>query len=130
METAYAQALWKMIDKGMQPAKAVEALHKVLVARGRATLMPRIAKAFERIFAREMSRSGMTLTVAHHKDEHHAKAASRKALEAMKVEWPKHLHVKVDDSLIGGWRIEGAGELIDASFKKQLLEIYSKATAA
>lgn len=130
MEQAYAQALWKMIDDGMDHTKAVKSLHEILVAKGRAVLMPRIAKAFERIAAREIARSGMTLSVAHAKDESHAKTAAKKALEAMHVEAPKHLHLKVDETLIGGWRLEGAGHLIDASYKKQLLSLYSAATKA
>ncbi len=130
METAYAQALWKMIDGGMDHAKAVKSLHQILVAKGRSVLMPRIARAFERIAAREIARSGMTLTVAHAKDEQHAKTAAKKALSALHADMPKHLHLKVDDSLIGGWRLEGAGHLIDASYKKQLLSIYGAATKA
>jgi len=129
MEKAYAQALWKMIDGGASPTKAVHALRDVLKARGREVLFPRIAKAFERIAMREHQRSAMTLTVAHQKDEQKALAAAKKVLSQMNAAVPKHIHTYVDQSLVGGWRLEGADRLIDNSYKKHLLAIYNLATA-
>ena len=38
------------------------------------------------------------------------------------------MKVRVDDSLIGGWRLEGRERLIDASYKELLLSIYNRAT--
>ena len=124
METAYAQALWKMVAGGKDHKSAVHALKETLQKRGRLILFPRIAKAFARIAARESARGGLVLTVAHKKDEHHSLSAARKALGHDAGD----IIVAVDDSLIGGWRLEGAGVLIDASHKKYLLNIYQAAT--
>ncbi len=126
MEEAYAQALWNIVEDGTAPAKAVELLHRSLTARGRVELMPRIARAFERLSARKAKAQGMTLTVAHERDLHAAHRHAAKALALLE----KHTELTevVDTSLIGGWRLEGGGVLIDESFKKQLMTLYNRAT--
>jgi len=135
METAYAQALWKIVKgdlpagrQGMTPHKAVEALREVLVKDGREILLSRISKAFEKIATRELARTQLTLSVAREKDERHAKREVKKVLEKLHLN-EKHLVTRIDPHLIGGWRLEGAEHLVDASFKKHLLSIYNRATA-
>jgi F0F1-type ATP synthase delta subunit len=128
MENSYALALWEMIKKGMEPKKAVHALHEILVARGREVLFPRIAKAFERIAARESNRHDVTLHIAESKDEHHAKAAAKKVMTHMNFGEKEISKVVIDETLIGGWKIESGEQLIDASYKKHLLSIYSAVT--
>ena len=132
MEEAYAQALWRIIDGGPSRAgtpakKAVELLHQSLVARGRQGLFPKIARAFERLAARKRMGSGITLTVAREKD---LRAAHHMAKELLDSIAGKHADIKeeIDDSLIGGWRVEGQGTLLDESFKKQLMTLYNRAT--
>jgi F0F1-type ATP synthase delta subunit len=129
MENAYAQALWHLIAKGMDPKKAVHALREILVARGREVLFPRIAKAFVRIAAREANRSDVTLHIAHAKDEWHAKSEAEGALKKMNLD-AEITNVKIDNNLIGGWRLESGEHLIDNSYKKHLLSIYNRATHA
>lgn len=128
METAYAQALWKMVDGGMTPAKAVRALQETLKIHGREALLPRIARAFARIAEREAKRSDVILTVAREKDERHAHREVKGVLSAMGIEI-KDLKTQVDDTIIGGWRLEGREQLVDASYKNQLLELFNRATA-
>jgi F0F1-type ATP synthase delta subunit len=129
MEEGYAQALWKVIHAGTPAHKAVQALTETLKAHGRIALSPRIAKAFARIAERESGREGAVLTVAREKDERHAHAEAKKVLAEMGVEI-QDLKTEVDDTLIGGWRLEGRGTLIDASYKKHLLDIFSSVTGA
>lgn len=131
MERTYAQALWQMIEKGMEPVKAVHAIHAQLKAQGRSALMPRIARAFERHAAHEHARNAVTLTVAHTKDVAHAQQEAVGVMgtiapSAMVPMTPLEIHV--DHTLIGGWRIEGRETLVDASYKKHLLAIYNLAT--
>ncbi|MBM3261042.1 F0F1 ATP synthase subunit delta [Candidatus Kaiserbacteria bacterium] len=132
MQNAYAQALWQLIEGGMEPEKAVHAIHTQLEAQGRTELMPRIARAFERLAARERTRSTMTLTIAHKGDEAHARKEALAALEKLNIPALRSLgeegETHIDASLIGGWRLEGQGHLIDASYKKHLLAIYQAAT--
>lgn len=130
MEKAYAQALWQMIEGGMEPSKAVHAIHTQLDSQGRQELMPRIARSFERLVARERTRATVTLTVA---DKAHEHAARKEALTHLSTlgrsDLPKQdIEIRIDDSLIGGWRLEGREQLVDASYKKHLLAIYNLAT--
>ena len=129
MEKAYAQALKQMIAGGKKPEDAVRALHEALVRNGRTSLMPKIARAFARIAERESARSTVTISVAREKDAKRALDAAAKQLASLKA-GKNDVVVKIDDTLIGGWQLEGRETLVDASYKKHLLTIYSHATHA
>src|SRR3989338_7805840 len=124
METAYAQALWRMVTDGKTPHAAVDALRTLLTREGREALLPRIARAFERLAEREMHKTDMILTVAREKDERAAKQKAKVILAKLKIE-TDDLKTRVDDTLVGGWRLEGRGMLVDASYKTQLLDMYN-----
>ncbi len=117
-----------MIENGAQPKKLVESLAESLKVHGREALMPRIARAFERLAQREMRKNELVLSVAHERDAHAAKSHAKKFLEELNTDH-KDIEVAVDETLIGGWRLEGRGILADHSFKKSLLEMYNRATA-
>src|SRR3989338_7905432 len=80
MENAYAEALWNLIEKGMKPAEAVAAVKKSLEEKGRSVLLPKIARAFARLAARQERRNTMTLTIARKKDVAHAIKAAQTIL--------------------------------------------------
>ena len=123
MENSYAQALWTVIENGMKPQEAVIAMHGILKIEKREALLPRIARAFERIAAHARDRDSVTLAVADKSHEH----AALKELAASGLD-TKDVKPHVDPTLIGGWRFEGREQLIDASYKKHLLAIYHAAT--
>ncbi|QQG37548.1 MAG: F0F1 ATP synthase subunit delta [Candidatus Kaiserbacteria bacterium] len=129
MENEYAHALAEMIEKGMSPAKAVGELHKTLLAHGREALLPRIGRAFARIAARKRLKSELRLTVATEGDARQAEREAKATLTDLDVD-SADLETVVDGSLIGGWRLEGRERLVDASYKKYLLDIYHRATGA
>jgi F0F1-type ATP synthase delta subunit len=133
METSYAQALWKMVEGGdgrpaMATSDAVRALRETLKTHGRVALLPRIARAFARIAEREANRTDVVLTIARANDEHRAHEDVKEALSRLGLE-VRDLKTHVDDTLIGGWRLEGRENLVDASYKKQLLELFNRATS-
>lgn len=128
MEQAYAQVLWKMVEGGMTPAKAAHALRDTLKAHGREQLLPRIARAFARIAEREAKKTDVVLSVAREKDERRAHKEIKEMLSRMGVE-TKALKTQVDDTLIGGWRLEGRETLTDVSYKKALLDLYARVTS-
>ncbi len=133
MEKVYAQALWQLVSNGMGAKEAVHAIHARLEKEGRAVLMPRVAHAFARIAERESNKRDYTLTVAREGDLAHAKKEAHKIIDTFSSESDAegvNLKTQVDDSLIGGWRLEGNERLVDVSYKKQLLEIYSSVTSA
>lgn len=127
MEQAYATALWKMIDGGMDHKKAVAMLRESLTMSGRGMLLSRIARAFARIAERESKKNDLVLTVAAKHAESDASREAKQALKMLHIEGD--LKTQVDDTLIGGWRLEGRGVLIDASYKKQLLDMYYRSIA-
>jgi F0F1-type ATP synthase delta subunit len=127
MEQAYAQALWQLIEGGMQPKKALDAMVASLKVRGREALLPRIARAFERLAQREMRKNAVVVSVAHEKDGNAAKREVKDLLDQIGAS-AKDIEMKIDASLIGGWQFEGRGSFVDRSFKKSLLEMYNHAT--
>ncbi|MDR3571798.1 MAG: F0F1 ATP synthase subunit delta [Candidatus Pacebacteria bacterium] len=126
MEKEYAQALWQSVERGMEPHKAVQSLHESLKAHGRELLMPRIASAFGRLAQREHRNNMITLTIASEKDSHGAKRDIEPLLKELGAE-AKDVETRVDPELIGGWRFEGKGKLVDASYKQALLDMYNRA---
>lgn len=129
MENAYAQALWKMVEGGMTPLKAVAAIKETLAAHGRTALLPRIARAFARLAEREARKSDVVLTIADEKDEKGAKKAAQEILTKLGLE-SEGLKTRVDDTVIGGWRLEGKGLLVDHSYKQRLLSMYTRVVSA
>ena len=127
MEKQYAQALWKMVAGGMTPKKAVRALYDILVSRGRSDLIPHIAKSFARLAARHQQKEGVVLSIAREKDERKAVAAVQGLLKEISAK-RADIDVRVDGTLIGGWRLEGRERLVDASHKRYLLDMYKHAT--
>lgn len=123
MEQAYAQALYTAIANGTDAKKAVHALAERLKRESRVALMPRIAKAFARVAQRESAKKSTKLFVAREHDSHTAVEAAGKFARVAKHD------VHVDESLIGGWRLEICDTLVDASYKKHLLDIFNRITA-
>lgn len=128
MENNYAQALYRMLAGGMKPKEAVKKLHDMLERQGRTALLPKIGRAFGRIAMREGKKGAVTLTIAREKDERGALSEAKDILNEMDIA-AKDVEVRVDENLIGGWRLEGREHLVDASFKKHLLSIYNRATS-
>jgi F0F1-type ATP synthase delta subunit len=116
---AYAQALMRLVNEGSKPAEAVKKMHAMLEAQGRASLMSAIGRAFEKLAATDAARNRSVLVIAKAKDEH----AARKQSGA------KEAKIVIDESLIGGWRLEEGESLQDASWKNHLVTIYNRATS-
>lgn len=123
MENGYAQALYTAIASGTTHTKAVHALVERLKREGRSALLPRIAKTFARVAQRESAKNRTALYVAREHDAHQALTAAGKFAQVEKHD------VHVDETLIGGWRLEHEDTLVDASYKKHLLEIFNRVTA-
>ena len=127
MEAVYAQALWNVIAKGKNPKAAITSVRKVLLARGRAELLPKVARAFRRIAEREIRKDQIILSVARNKDAKRIPRTFKVLFKRAGID-TKAIVTRIDDTLIGGWRLEGREQLIDASYKKYLLEMYNTIT--
>ena len=115
---SYALALMRLIEKGEKPAEAVKKAHAVLERDGRTNLMPAVGRAFARIAAKQAARTKEVLVIARTKDE----------AKARKESGAKDAESVIDESLIGGWRLEAGEMLQDASWKHHLLNIYQNVT--
>ena len=119
MEQAYAQAILRIAEKNtMTPNDIAQELKHLLASRGRLSLLPKIAAALRSALLSKERALKVQLTVAHEKDVPDAKSAAEKAVSF------KEPVVVVDPSLIGGWVLTTANTRVDASFKKQLLDLY------
>jgi hypothetical protein len=105
-----------MVEGGADPAQAVVAIAETLRARGRIGLMRSVAAAFARVSA------GQTTPVVRVARAADAEAAKKNAGVA-------DADVRIDESLIGGWRLETHERLVDASYKRYLLDIFNRAIA-
>ena len=127
MEHSYAQALWQMIESGIKPKEAVTKIREALDRRGRLSVLPKVGRAFARIAVRESAKRAVVLSVAREKDAAGAKREMKDIFREMGVE-AGDVEARLDETLIGGWRLEGRERLHDASYKKSLLSIYNRAT--
>lgn len=118
MEKAYAAALWKLVKSGTDPKEAAAKIRDALTRRGRASLLPAVSRALQRLAWREAQKNRSVLVVARKADEERARTESG----------AKTADMEVDHSLIGGWRFFHKGEMRDASWKTALLHIYQNAT--
>ncbi len=116
-----------MVEEGVKPKEAVAKIREALEKRGRTSILPKVGRAFARIAAREGAKRAIVLSVAHEKDVPEAKRATKDILREMGVE-AEDVEVCLDETLIGGWRLEGREHLRDASYKKSLLSVYNRAT--
>lgn len=116
----YAYALLCLIEKGDKPVEAVKKLHATLEKDGRTSLIPLIGRACERLAAKTQAREKQTLIIARKHDE----------AKARKESGAKDADIAIDESLIGGWRLEEEETLQDASWKTSLLTIYQNTTSA
>jgi len=100
----------------------------VLKKRGVLGLLPKILTILEHAINRDKSQKA-TLVLARDSDKD-------KILEAVGDDFGKistlkeDLNIKIDESIIGGYRLETSGDLIDESYKSRLLSIYRAVKAS
>ncbi|MBA3789116.1 F0F1 ATP synthase subunit delta [Patescibacteria group bacterium] len=123
MTNLYAQALWTASQQeGADAKKLVKNLTEHLKEQGRLKLLPSILADLKRLDARN-TKLAASVEVAHEREAPTAlKEAVARGIHAEKA------HVNV--SLIKGWRASGQGMLIDASAKRELIELYRSITTA
>ena len=117
IEHSYAQALFALLQKGEKPKAAVTKIHAALEKSGRASLMPSIGRAFERLAQREALKRASVLVVARKQDEGRARRESG----------AKDAELRIDETIIGGWKLFDKGQMRDESWKSALLSIYNAA---
>jgi len=115
----YAKAMFALTNAGKTADEIFSGVISSLKKRGALGLLPKILSAYERLVMKA-SHAGAVLTVARITDREAALKASGAQIDT---------EVKIDERIIGGYRLEKSGVLIDNSFKEQLLSVYRKALA-
>lgn len=129
LQDTYATVLMRLVGKGQNPKDAIHSLSEVMARRGHSALLPKVTRAVARIAERAKRTQGVVLTIANKKDENNAKHEIASILKDMGIQ-EEDIETRVDETLIGGWRLEGRERLIDASHKNALLTMYEKITRA
>lgn len=122
----YAETLLRLIEQGKSPQEAVAALRQTLARRGHEKLLRRTAHAFMRLVETRRRRSEVVLAAARAEDIKDALAEASKYLDAYD---PEAVRTAIDDTLIGGWRLQGADIVVDTSYKRHLLNIFRNVTS-
>ncbi len=115
----YAKALKKLLSEGFDVNDAFANFIKVLKRRGAIGLLPKIVLQLESMEMREQAYKP-TLSVA--RDSDFTMATKDAVVGVLPVE------KVIDKTLIGGYKIEQNGTLIDTSYKGVLLDLYRKIT--
>ncbi len=120
----YADALIAMTERGANPKEAVAAFKRYAEARGMHGVMARLPAILDRRESAHKRRHEVAVSVAHERDAAHAKREAAEQMKELGVD-THAVHVRLDDTLIGGWRMEAHNTLIDNSFKKHLMSLYA-----
>jgi F0F1-type ATP synthase delta subunit len=116
----YAKAIFDLIKSGKDADSIKDGLLKSLKSRGALSLLPKVLNAYTKL-QYKASAQGATLYVARDADVD-------SAIKELGLQ--ERPNIKVDDRLIGGYRLESNGKLLDNSFKAKLLQAYRNATMA
>lgn len=129
----YAEALYEALQNREVKTEAdvhkvFARFRKVLAARGHEKLLPFIMHELEKIEEREKNINQVLLITADKKSQ----SKWSHAYDHYEKEGfiPKHAirQEVVDESIVGGYQIRTKDTIIDASYKKSLIELYRKIT--
>ena len=129
----YAEALYgalqgKEVKTEADSKRIFKRFQKVLGERGHEKLIPFIGHELEKILVREKNKNEVVLVTADHKSTSKwAHAYDHYVKEGI---IPKHAMRRdvVDETIVGGYQIKTRDSVIDASYKKSLVELYRSIT--
>ena len=113
----YAKAIFELTSSGSDASGVIDGMMKSLRRRGTLGLLPKILSIYKKLVKQSASKASV-LTVAKDGDADSFKRDKKVGDD---------VRVVVDEDIIGGYRLESDGKLIDNSFKTQLLQVYRKA---
>lgn len=119
----YAEALYRAHkEDSSRDAEHVASLIEILRRERRAALLPGILRALNRRFEQEL-RQLPEVTVARKED------TVRYAQEIEEAGF-SGAPIRIDSSIIGGWRARRNSTLVDASHKSSLISLFNRITSS
>jgi len=125
MKDTYQKAVLAHIKDGVAIETIVTGLDRVLALRGHQQLSGAIWQSVLRVIEAEKA-AGSTVYVISLAAYQSLKTQITKVLHAINA--PDDVTVVVDQTLIGGFVVEGNSNRVDLSYKKQLVDLYRKIT--
>lgn len=124
METhVWAHALYLAAQEHAEHDRLLNGLRRALRRRGKLSLLPHIARAYQRIVENRAHEHTPVLRVAHRNDVEVLSEELNRAKQRMGVA-DQMLRIEHDPSIIGGYCLEAHGAAMDASYKRMLLDLY------
>lgn len=123
--TDYSKAVSELIRDGMTFDTALTNLKRMLQARGHTRLYRKILTLLIIDSEKEEKENAVTLILAHKEDE--AKY-SKEIKEARTMGNTETHQTRIDQTIIGGFIIQGGQQRIDQSYKRRLLTLYRSLT--
>jgi F0F1-type ATP synthase delta subunit len=117
----YSEAVRTLVREGFSLDAALDGLRTMLTTRGHSRLYPKILKELLTESIKDEVRDTATVTVARKGD---AEAHEKEIKTHLTTLSQKHHTVVVDESIVGGYIVEGTNARIDNSYKKRLLTLY------
>ncbi len=116
----YAKAMYSLSHSGKSANEIVAGTIRSLKNRGAIGLLPKVLSSYKRLVAADRGLASV-LTVARDAD-------ADKAMQDSGAQGGTR--VDVDNTIVGGYRLESNSKLVDNSFKTKLLQAYRNATKA
>ncbi len=113
----HAQAMFELISSGKTAEDVIKGTMKSLKKRGAIKILPKILKEYQILEKKEYMKKP-TLTIARESD----RANAIKDSDA-----DKDINIVIDESIVGGYKLENNGVLTDNSFKSHLFNVYKNA---
>lgn len=126
MKQAYITALVNTLLEGKEVDAVLASTKQLLTKKGHERLWPAVLHGALRELEKRGRADVPQVTLAKEIEEKSVKISE--ALKALGVEAGAAYDVSVDDSLIGGFIVRYKDRMIDASYKRALVDLYRKVT--
>ena len=125
MKNNYIEAVLEMIEAGKESKEVLAGLKKTLATRGHERLYAPVLRGVARVLESKEA-AAVEVVVAKEADAKAFATAINEALQELSItEKPT---VTVDETVIGGFVVEGRTQRFDASYKTKLVQLYRKIT--
>jgi len=126
MKDSYITAITEELLAGQDIDLVLKKAHSLISKKGHLRLWPLVLRGVVRELEKQELAKQPKVVVA--KSESLNKEAIATSLKKLGLATDVTYKVKIDDTIIGGHILSHKDQMIDASFKRQLVELYQKTT--